>query len=737
MPEDSPVMDKKLTDNPIETLDEDSLNIKNFTDALTDTIIETYTPYSISLYGEWGSGKTSILNIVKKSLEDKGYNIVWINAWTILTLAGQKELRNLFIAQIISSLFPVFDNLKRLLKPFLVDSVTNFISTHFSVDKKYTQEVIRQIVAVPLQERFKLAIEMANTKKGTDKTIIFVDDLDRIKPAEVLVILDAISIFFKVKGCVFVLAMDHHRINSAIEKINNLTAGQQYHSNYLDKVVQLNIAVPIKDYSIRTLLKKLLNITDNDKLEVITLDYCTTITIHSIGKIPRNIKKVCAKFSFYKKFFKHYDMINAQYIRTNFYPFGIIFLHRCLFAMLCFQEAYPELYNKFINSRYFYKEYLLHIRDAAIDNAINTDKNIISFIDALISTIDIYSNEKNSLSESGIYLVERISKLIQHDDNSQDNDSYMLSLSHKLKQECLERHFNFIIKNKIQITNKVSCTILPNKILVKLPYKCNATSFNFCILYENNIIKVYIESRASNIKSYKYNINKWLHENYTGLPESTFTQYEAQFIRFDDIIYTEYRESKYNPPRFFIRTTDSLLKTMVKKFVDLNDRNKIVISVLSEKNNFLNRQIQDIFPQADNWIIDGRIDIHDRWNGIMISKKTWDEKLHICLEPQRPYMQEFVVGIRKTRWNGKFIENSEEEFRNIAASRYNISFLHSLHWVLYHYTTPRSLSESDYFSGLKLLFEPDDDPITPIINELKKFKDLEKEIEELARKARY
>ena len=70
-------------DSPIDNMQDDKLDIKHFIDALVETIITVPTPYTISLYGEWGSGKTSILKIVERTINDKKerYKCIWINAW--------------------------------------------------------------------------------------------------------------------------------------------------------------------------------------------------------------------------------------------------------------------------------------------------------------------------------------------------------------------------------------------------------------------------------------------------------------------------------------------------------------------------------------------------------------------------------------------------------------------------------------------------------------------------------
>ena len=60
-----------LNDEPITSSDEDKLNRKEFISQLTKTIIAWKSTNSlvIGLYGPWGSGKSSILNLLGKELQ--------------------------------------------------------------------------------------------------------------------------------------------------------------------------------------------------------------------------------------------------------------------------------------------------------------------------------------------------------------------------------------------------------------------------------------------------------------------------------------------------------------------------------------------------------------------------------------------------------------------------------------------------------------------------------------------
>ena len=61
-----------IVDEPNPKGSEDTLDIYRHADALTTFIRNTGTPMTIGIQGEWGSGKTSLLNAIYYSLEKEG-----------------------------------------------------------------------------------------------------------------------------------------------------------------------------------------------------------------------------------------------------------------------------------------------------------------------------------------------------------------------------------------------------------------------------------------------------------------------------------------------------------------------------------------------------------------------------------------------------------------------------------------------------------------------------------------
>jgi tRNA A37 threonylcarbamoyladenosine biosynthesis protein TsaE len=59
------------------------LDFDRYSDAIVKIVKESYPKFTIGLFGEWGTGKTTLMNSIKKELEKDKENIitVWFDAW--------------------------------------------------------------------------------------------------------------------------------------------------------------------------------------------------------------------------------------------------------------------------------------------------------------------------------------------------------------------------------------------------------------------------------------------------------------------------------------------------------------------------------------------------------------------------------------------------------------------------------------------------------------------------------
>ena len=90
-PKKTPSAISYFADNPISTASEDLLQRSKFVERIVREIdmIDASQGYVMAVMGQWGSGKTSVLNLVKERLSNSGSMLVEYNPWL---LSGVEEL---------------------------------------------------------------------------------------------------------------------------------------------------------------------------------------------------------------------------------------------------------------------------------------------------------------------------------------------------------------------------------------------------------------------------------------------------------------------------------------------------------------------------------------------------------------------------------------------------------------------------------------------------------------------
>ncbi len=97
---------------------------------------------------------------------------------------------------------------------------------------------------------FKVLVDNAiSTDKG-ERLVVFIDELDRCSPADVVATLIDLKTFLDVKGCVFVVAADREVLERSLREVpqaNPIRDEEPYYSTpgaFLDKIFQYQIPLP-------------------------------------------------------------------------------------------------------------------------------------------------------------------------------------------------------------------------------------------------------------------------------------------------------------------------------------------------------------------------------------------------------------------------------------------------------------------------------------------------------------
>ncbi len=282
-------------------------------------------PSVLGIYGGWGTGKTSLVNLLvnhNNSLREKStLHIVEVDAWKyesgegllipivvkLKKLVGNLDAklswksitRRVFAAAALT----VTDE---LLKKTFLDrkKLLDNIEEVTEKDKKQSHEAVLQEWVTEAEEieetddAFREIVGMAAKKQGKDKIVLCIDNLDRCSPDNVVRLLESVKLFFnESENCVWLFAMDSDVIASYISRKYDGTGIDGY--SYLDKIIPEQYHLSLSPTTDEKIIASLLRYASGgDSQHQINIS-----KIPQIPKIlvPRRLIKSAKKFADYYK----------------------------------------------------------------------------------------------------------------------------------------------------------------------------------------------------------------------------------------------------------------------------------------------------------------------------------------------------------------------------------------------------------------------------------------------------
>ena len=294
---------------------EDPLGISAYARGLASFILNADTPMTISIQGDWGAGKTSMMRMIENQLKAETKIIpVWFNTWQYsqFNLADQLPmlLPSHFVSQIVAKGTDNTRDREELLKgilkgvPRIGGPAAKLVGINF--DAKRLEEGIFEVLFGPnslldqfdaLQSKLQAQVKICLEKNNADKVVTFVDDLDRLDPEKAVELLGAMKVFLDVPQCVFVIACDYDVIKQGVEEKFKFRESQVSGKSFFDKVFQLSFRMPVGRYKHQEYLSSLFDAADlpyGDKDLPLYLELLRS----SIGFNPRNIKRLVNNLTF-------------------------------------------------------------------------------------------------------------------------------------------------------------------------------------------------------------------------------------------------------------------------------------------------------------------------------------------------------------------------------------------------------------------------------------------------------
>lgn len=332
------MMKKGFTDSPAV---QDSFNISKYINGLVNFIKSCNTPMTIAVQGDWGTGKTSIMTMIKNELKNsKNLNLVWFNTWQFSQFnLGDKlplTMLNKLVNEVSSN--KESENFKYIKKAMVgvADAILGHISggalevSSFLDNEENLFEAIER-----LKESFQ---KLVNEKAGDEgRVIIFIDDLDRIEPERAVELLEVLKIFLDCEKCIFVLAIDYSVVTRGVKVKYGNDFSEGKGKSFFDKIIQVPFKMPVGSYDISLYVKKCFEDIGME-VEEETLPQYINLIKYSIGNNPRSMKRL------FNSFLLLSNISDSEILEDS--------LNRqILFALLCMQSSYELMYNYIIEKR--------------------------------------------------------------------------------------------------------------------------------------------------------------------------------------------------------------------------------------------------------------------------------------------------------------------------------------------------------------------------------------------------
>ena len=337
-------------DKPVASITEDLFNVEVYVNALCSFIKSCETPMTISIQGDWGSGKTSMMNMMKANMQGAVWPI-WFNTWQFSQFDMGNSLAFSMMDVILKELDCEVNVRKKIINGLvgfgkrvvrnvsdytLGGELTSVISNTINgdvPDVDYASEISE------LKGKFLDSVNAKLAKEHCDRVVVFVDDLDRLQPAKAVELLEVLKLFLDCDHCVFVLAVDYEVVTLGIKQKFGNDVPVEKGRSFFDKIIQLPFKMPVANYDIHRYVKGMMeriNVSTDDKEVELFFNLIQT----SIGFNPRSMKRL---FNTYELL----DIVTESTIKN----IEDSVRRRILFSIICAQMCYEKFYLYLTSTR--------------------------------------------------------------------------------------------------------------------------------------------------------------------------------------------------------------------------------------------------------------------------------------------------------------------------------------------------------------------------------------------------
>ncbi len=246
-------MREYFNDSPIETAMDDRYGVHPFAKSVAKSIEGIAHPVgtAIALNGAWGSGKSSVVNLVRNALTpaDKGGPVVtdfkcwWYKGEEALALAFLQNLNTVLednLGKEVKGLIPELTRGLLRAGPVLGTAISlvsghPWIASLITPSAKYAESFFPEGKTV--EKTFRKLADLLAAEKH--RFLVIIDDIDRLTPDEALAIFRLVKSVGHLPNVIYLLVYDRELADKAV--------AERYPSegpHFLEKIVQAAFEVP-------------------------------------------------------------------------------------------------------------------------------------------------------------------------------------------------------------------------------------------------------------------------------------------------------------------------------------------------------------------------------------------------------------------------------------------------------------------------------------------------------------
>lgn len=312
----------------------DKLGTEEQQKGLVEFMRHCSTPMTIAVQGDWGTGKTSMMRLLEKKLNDENGSTLWFPTWQFAVLGEQDRLLMDLLILLCCKLeekctqmkeedkklfHKVFRFIKRVGRASAIGGLylaaetgktltgidcTNVLDKSIDTLEEQDEEenksdninetnityesYVMQVSELhdDLTELIKAYLKL----NQTERLYIFIDDLDRLEPVRAVELLEGIKNFLDIPRCVFMLAIDTKVVMEGLKAKYGENMDEDKLVHFFDKIIQIPYKLPVHNYKLEAYMEDVLEGYDKENADKY-VEFLESADIRN----PRTIKR-CVNF---------------------------------------------------------------------------------------------------------------------------------------------------------------------------------------------------------------------------------------------------------------------------------------------------------------------------------------------------------------------------------------------------------------------------------------------------------